>query len=311
MKSWFPIAAALMISGQSLAQEISLSNLINWPGSYGQMCSIPYAPKDLPYQLYGLYTFRSAAFSPAKLKAAQENRTALIAQIRDCLLKIDFSKKPGTVAKDPHPDQQTFGDSMGCDSSSLNPLLLRLILSLQATEALPELLIVEEKLVKAIATAEADADARAPWVDGWLLVSDERTTDSDTIHLSDIKKARPQSKLSREKSERLSQLFNARAAQRDLLITMCLLLREKKYEPFLNTSLEKAFVAGIKKQAEEEKFSKLKPGDPIPEELKGLIEFDPVTGLPYKSYPAITAPYTRESRDEVRAVAQRWIAEHP
>jgi hypothetical protein len=302
MKAWLPIAAALMISGHSFSQEISLDELITRPGSYSQLCDIASAPEDIPFSLYQQHALLGASFSEKKLNAAKKNRAALITEIRARLLKIDFSRKPQEVSKDLHPDESMNGDDVGCDANSLNPLLLDLILELEATEALPELLVLEDKLVHAIAVTKNDASAPSPWVDGWFVLNDQVLKEYET---------HPKKVVSNEKQERPSQLFNARAAQRDLVTTMCRLLREKKYEPFLNTALEKAFVAGIKQQAAEENFSQLKHGDPIPEELKGRIKFDPVTGLPYKSYPAITAPYTRESRDEVRAVAQKWIAEHP
>jgi hypothetical protein len=299
MKLWISImmSAVTGLAAAKDAGEALLDKMIAFPGSYSQVCDVMTAPQDIPYRAYVLTDFAGASFSKANQQHLETHRDALVKAIRARLLEIDFNRAPKDPGKDPKPEESFDGDDTGCDPASLNPLLLDLILKLKATEALPELLVVEDKLVKAIARAKDDVKAPAPRVDGWHVGMEN----------FDWQENEPQ-----EKRDRRIHLFNSRVAQRDLVMTMGKLMRERAFAPYLATSLEKAFVKGIRKQAKEEGFDSLKPGQPLPKKFEGHeIGFDSVTKLPFRRYMPVMVPYSRESRDEVRAAAAKWIAAHP
>ncbi|MEK7953029.1 hypothetical protein [Luteolibacter soli] len=273
-----------------------LDKVIQFPGSYSQVCDVMTAPSDLPYRAYQLSGFAGASFSKANVAAIKANREALVKAIRARLPEIDLKRKPAEPKQDPKPEENFDGETVGCDPKVLNPLLLDVILELEATEALPELLVLEAKLVDGIAKAKDDAKVTPPAVQGWF-VSEERDQYDEN---------EPEAK-----RDRRIQLFQSRVAQRDLVILMGRLLREKKYAPYLTTSsLEKAYVKGIKKAAQEDGIADYKPGQPLPEDKKEWhITLDPVSKVPVTSYPSVDVPYTRASRDEVRAAAEKWIKE--
>jgi hypothetical protein len=55
-----------------------------------------------------------------------------------------------------------------------------------------------------------------------------------------------------------------------------------------------------------------KQGDAMPVGMSHLeMRQDPITKLWIPSYAPVKIPYTRESRDEVRAAAAKWVSENP
>lgn len=285
----------IAIAGLAAAQAPEaglLDKLIAFPGSYSQVCDVMTAPEDIPYRAFDLTDFAGASFSKRNLAEIGKNRDSLVRAVRARLLAIDFSRKPADPPEDPAPEESMEADNFGCDPATLNPLLLELIRQLDAIEALPELLAVEAKLVKGIARAKNDPAAPAPEVDGWFVGAIGPYDGNETDAVRD----------------RRLNLFQARVAQRDLVMLMALLMREKSHPPYLKTSLEAAYVKGLKAQAKEQGLSKFKPGEPLPEDLKYLrIEIDPVSRLPRVAGSPVVIPYTRASRDEVRAAAEKWI----
>lgn len=280
----------------SAAQEALLDKVILYPGSYSQVCDVMAMPEDIPYQAFVISDFQGAGFSAANQAQIDKNRKPLIKAIRARLLAIDFSRNASPPQEDPKPDENMDGDAFGCDPASLNPLLLRLIHQLHAIETLPELLLVEQKLVKGIAKAKDDPKAAPPVVNGWLVHeqgSYEETADE-------------------AQRDRKINLFNARVAQRDLVMLMAVLMREKSHPAYLKTTIEAAYAKGLKTQSKQGDMAKVKVGEPIPKDLEYLdIEIDPITRLPRARFFPVKIPYTRESRDEVRAAAANWVAEHP
>lgn len=290
-----------------------LDQVISRPGSYSQVCDIVTAPEDIPYRAFTLTDPNGASFSKSNLAAIGKNRGALVKSIRARLLAVDFTRKIQETPEDPKPEHEGSSDieetGSGCDPASLNPLILELIHQLHAIETLPELLTVEQKLVKGIASAKEHADAPPPLVDGWFVASETDLARSEDAGenqagekpLTDEEKVR-----SDEKRDRKVDLFQARVAQRDLVILMAMLMREESFAPYLKSSFETACSNGLRAGSKEE-LAKIKPGEPIPEE----IEIDPVTRYLRDRYTPVKIPYTRESRDEIRAIAAQWITAHP
>lgn len=275
------------------AEEL-FNQIISHPGSYSQVCDVMELPSDLPLQAYEMMDFAGASFSKKNQASMAANREALVEVVRKRLAAIDFTKAGKEPGVDPAPEENQDGELYGCDPTTLNPLTLELIFQLQATEVLPQLLAVEGKLVKAIAKAKDDAKVKPPEVYGWFVGGSGAQED-----------------WSEAQRERHNNLFQARVAQRDLVILMASLMREKTYQPFLGTSLEKAYAAGLKKAAKEHGILDLKKGEVVPGEINGReVRLDPVTNLFRLEYFSVSIPYTREIRDEVRAAAEKWVAEH-
>jgi hypothetical protein len=271
-----------------------LDRIISHPGSYSQVCDMMIAETDIPYRAFELTDFSGASFSKANQALIENNRGPLIEAIRARLLELDFTCEAKFPVEDPKPEENNDGDAYGCDPKSLNPLLLGLIRQLQAIETLPELLVVEEKLVKGIAQAKNDTKSPVPVVAGWFVGFQTTNLKNQT----DMER------------DRYSNLFQARVAQRDLVMLMAVLMREKSFGPYLKSSLETAYVQGLKKNAAG--YPKYKPGDPLPKEKYGMdFKLDPVTHILRREHDFVSIPYSRESRDEVRAAAARWIAAHP
>lgn len=293
------VAAALWMLGEgagAVSPEVPLlDRVISHPGSYAQVCDVVTAPGDLPYRAYGGFSYLGATFSKANLAEVGKNRDAVVKAIRARLSELDLAREPEELKEDPAPEESFDGEDVGCDPKVLNPLLLELILELKAVEALPELLVVEEKLVKGIAETRADPKAKPPVTTGWFVANENGNHDEkepDAVR------------------ERKFRLFQARVAQRDVVITMARLLRGEKYGPYLATAIEKAYVKGLKAEAKAEGYENYKPGDALPAGKEYLeLEIDAVSGVPKEKYFSVAIPYTRESRDEVRAVAGKWISE--
>jgi len=293
MKSLY-LAGFLAATTLSQAQDSSLlDRVVSHPGSYGQVCDVMSAPQDIPYRAFQITDFAGAAFSKANLEEVAKNREILVKAIRARLLEVDFTREPKQPSEDPKPEENNDGEAYGCDPKSLNPLILNLIQELHAIETLPELLVVEAKLVKGIAMTKDDAKAPPPVVDGWFVAAENTNYDEPEA-----------------KRERKRKLFNARVAQRDLVMLMALLMREKNFEPYLKSGIEIAYAKGLKAEARKSGVDHLKPGDPLPLEL-GNATFDPITKVLVPKYQSVAIPYSRESRDEIRAAAEKWITGHP
>jgi hypothetical protein len=290
------LALTASLQGQSPPAETLLDKVISHPGSYSQVCDVMTAPAEIPYRAFELTDFSGAGFSKANLALIAKNRDALVNALRTRLLAIHFSNEAKQPGADPKPEENFDGEAYGCDPQSLNPLLLGLIQQLHAIEALPELLIVEQQLVEQIAKAKDDAKAAPPVVCGWFVAMEGGSDDDETA----------------TKRDRRLKLFQSRIAQRDLVMLMALLMREKAYKPYLETTLESAYAKGLKAKARELKLPIPKPGEELPAEIDGCkIEVDPITRLVRREFAPVLIPYTRESRDQVRAAAAKWIAEHP
>lgn len=290
------IVCSAHLHAEDLSAEKLLDRIVSHPGSYSQVCDVMTAPPEIPYQLFQITDFAGASLSKSNQALVDGNRDGLIKAIRSRLLAVDFSRKATPPSEDPKPEENFDGDAYGCDPKALSPILLTLLQQLHGIEALPELLVVEQKLVDGIAKAKDDAKAKPPEVAGWQ-VGEER---------EDYDENEPEAK-----RDRRVKLFQARVAQRDAVMLMALLLRDKSYKPYLATTLETAYVKGLKAEAKERGYDKIEGTEP-PKEIEGVdVVVDPVTKIIRPDYFSVKVPYTRESRDEIRAVAGQWIAEHP
>jgi hypothetical protein len=294
---WIILGMPLLML-RAASQESLLDKVILYPGSYSQVCDVMAMPEDVPYQAFIISDFEGAGFSKANQTQIDKNREPLVKAIRARLQTLDFSRKATPPKEDPKPEENMDGEAFGCDPASLNPLLMRLIRQLHAIETLPELLLVEQKLVRGITKAKDDAKAAPPVVNGWFVGMEGSHNENE--------------KENEAQRDRKANLFNARVAQRDLVMLMAVLMREKSYPAYIKTSIETAYAKGLKTLSKQGDLAKFKSGEAIPKELEHLdIEIDPITRLPRARYCPVKIPYTRESRDEVRAAAEKWVTEHP
>lgn len=290
-------ALALPLSAQQpVPPEALLDKIVTYPGSYAQVCDVMTSPENIPYRAYEVTSFAGASFSKANLAQMDASREGLIKALRKRLLEIDFVRPPVEAKKDPAPEESFDGEDVGCDPHVLNPLILEMLIHLKATEALPELLLLEEKLVKGIAVAKDSVKAAPPVVTGWYVGQENAPYDENEPDA---------------KRDRRVNLFQARVAQRDLVLTMGRLLREAGYEPYRTTVIEKAYIKGLKEEAKAEGYLGYKAGDPLPQGKEYLeLSIDPFSKLPRRAFSSVAIPYSRESRDEVRTIASKWITEH-
>jgi hypothetical protein len=288
------------LQAKSVNANKLLDEVISHPGSYTQTCDVITIPSDVPYPAMQIKCNFGAEFSMLNEKKISENRAGLIKAIRTHLSSIDFTREPQEQESDPSVSKEEQENEIcyGADPKALNPLILKIIVNLHAIETLPELLAVEQRLVDAIAKTKDDIKVIPPWVDGFDVV--EVGGYYDENEPNDAKRMRR------------IRLFKARVAQRDLVILIASLMREKAYKPYLETNLEATYVEGLKADAKKNGYDKVKPGPNMPKEIDNWsVTFDPITKIVHKTDFSCPVPYSRESRDQIRSLAAKWIAEHP
>jgi hypothetical protein len=290
------VLAVAWVQAEISPADVLLDEVISHPGSYSQVCDVMTLSEDVPLRAYVMGGYMGADFSKETEARMQKNRDGLVAAARKRLLAIDFTRAAKEVAADPKAAAgepgEADGDTFGNDPATLNPLLLSLLEKLDATEALPELLKLEARLVEEISKVKKDPSVPSPVVDGWGVVPENFNYDE---------------KISEAERDKRRAFFNARVAQRDLVTLMAMMMRSKAYPAFLATSLEAAYAKSLKTgQAALEK--KQATGA---QETGGVkIETDPITHFLRQEYDSVEVPYSRELRDEVRAAAEKWVKEH-
>ena len=301
MKRYISFAAATLIAIQPALSETGtelIDRVIAAPGSYSQVCDILMTTRDVPLKPFEIQDYSGAYFSDENLALLESRREEVVAAVRKRLGEIDLTREPVTPAPDPKAKEmeEAESESYGADPMALSSFLLEIIKKTSATEALPELLALESKMVAAIAAARNGDEP--PEVYGWYAAM------LDTDH-KDLDPSKPaDSKTPQPKISQTGTLNRARIAQRDLVCLMAYLMREKKYEPYLATDFEKAYVKGLRKKAEQLKLNSPEKAD------DKWIKTDAISGVRYYEHVGIPIPYTRPLRDGIRAAAEQWIAEH-
>lgn len=299
MKRHLTFAAAIVIAIQASHAETGtelLDKLIAAPGSYSQVCDVLTVSPEIPFKAFEIQDYAGAYFSDANLALMKARRGELVEAVRKRLGEIDLTREPVTPKPDPKATKQDreMADCFGADPRSLNSFLFEIIRQTSATEAMPELLSLEMRLVDAI--EKAKAGGKPPEVSGWYAAMMGEEYDENE----------PESK-----RERRSKLNRSRIAQRDLVTLIATLMRGEKYAPYLATDFEKAYVAGLKKQAKEAGYPTLAADAEIPKKLRELAVLrDPISGILYDKYQQVEIAYSRPLRDGVRAAAEKWVAEH-
>lgn len=292
MKRHLPFAAAFLIAVQPAFAETGtayLNQLISAPGSYSQVCDVLMTTQEVPFKAFQIQDYSGAYFSDGNIALINSNRDSIVPAVRKRLGEIDLTREPVTPQPDKNADKEMeeMGDCYGADPMSLNSFLFDIIKRTSAIEALPELLALEERLVTAI--NKAKEGGAPPEVSGWyasIMDHEYDENEPDAVR------------------ERRTKLNCSRIAQRDLVSLIALLMREQKYAPYLATDFEKAYVKGLRKQAEENGLSANDQAD------DSSILTDPISGVRHYEYVEVEIPYSRPLRDGVRAAAEKWISEH-
>jgi hypothetical protein len=299
MKVNLTIAAAILISAQvSLAETGAelLDKLIAAPGSYSQVCDLLTVSQEIPFKAFQIQDYAGAYFSDSNLALMKARRGEVVEAVRKRLGEIDLTREPVTPKADPKATKEELemAECYGADPLSMNSFLFEIIRQTAATEAMPELLALETRLVDAIAKAKEGGNP--PEVSGWYAAMIGENYDENE----------PEAK-----RDRRSKLNRSRIAQRDLVTLIATLMRGEKYAPYLATDFEKAYVAGLRKQAKEAGYPTLAADAEIPKKLSELaVVRDPISGILCDKYQQVEIAYSRPLRDGVRAAAEKWITEH-
>lgn len=292
------IAAALLfltlapLSAAETAAQL-VDRLITTPGDFDQMCDapLPLDPK-VPLPIYKLVADRDVHLTPENIAELRKRRAEVVPVLVKRLADYDFTKPPKKV-----PDERKFKEDTversGINPKQLSGLFYEMLLGLDAVEALPELLRLEEQLRSLLAAASADKNVAPPevYLDGYLTM--------------------PQGKNALSKRDQV--MSRGRVVQRELLSVMLQLLRGQKFAPLLESDIEKTYIAALKASAAEDEVLK---DVTTPEQAKAKdrewVQFDPIQPIPItwiRNHPSL--PFNTESRNKVRGLVEQFLKTVP
>ncbi|QIF04289.1 hypothetical protein [Roseimicrobium sp. ORNL1] len=270
-----------------------LDEAIAQPGSYNQMCISP-GPIDfdVPLPAYNLLAPRHFFLDADSIIKLQSYRAEVIPVLLERLKNIDMAKlaKQGTKSAERRFDIQ----KSGLNPEALSGPLLQAVQVLQGVECLPELLRLEEQLHALLLAAEKDATAPLPLLEldspvSWRELGSKEGTDA-----------------------RKGQIYACRIYQRELLGLIGRLLRKEAFPALDSTTVEKAYVEGLKKAAQDKELKDFKSADDIPWESRHWITWNKALNIPvYVHGTIVRVPYTEEVRGELRKVAADYLTTVP
>lgn len=254
--------------------------------NYHQMCDgADFENKTIPLPIYSRLLGRTNGIAPQHLGILQARRAELVPALKANLAGLHPEKPPKAGhAKAPGVSEIP---------EQLNALYLFLVSDLHVIEALPELLIVEERLRGAIQFADEHPKSPLPDV-AW----DGR--------ISHYEKHPPPDR------ERALEFY--RADQRELLSLMLRLLREQRFPPLMASTFEKRYREGVDAEANKpDQFGRLDSSaidqrNRLAEEEKSNPEFL----IPFRGDGImITVPFKAQERNEVRSLARQFLETVP
>jgi hypothetical protein len=266
--------------------EKLLAETIKSPGSFGQICDPPRrVDAAIPLPLFETALLRDFNVSAERMTALRTRRAEVIPALKKLLVTIEPGLPPPPVA--PQKLSAPGGEDGDVLSSGISPrqisgLLLQIVLELEAVEALPELLDLEERLRAALERASNDRKAITPSVanDGsYSLVG------------------RP------ELSKRDREMVRCRIVQREMLSLMLQLLRHQHFAPMLESEFEKTYAQAIIARAEKNPDSGRNGERP-------WIDFDPIHKVKlgfFENPPSV--PFSRDVRETARGLVKEFIAQ--
>ena len=311
------IAAHLCSAAQPahLTPAALLDEAIQRPGDFSQTCDapdpVPYKAPPLP--LYGLGVPQPFSLSDRMKAELKKNRDAIVKEIGVRLEKLDWTNPPPAPKlpkKALFPTKREDQGDMDPNSPSeqnprtLGPVMLSLIVELNAKELLPQLLKLEEQLNTLNEAALQDPDkAPVAKVDagGFAMW---QGADQDFKDVEDWDKAPP--KLKRKK-----QIFEGLVFDREILGVMLELVNQAGFEPLKKSEFAELRAKELKAKAEtDEMLRAIKSADDLnqPDKKDLGIGFDKELGIPYWHWQHILAPYTSERRAAARKIIEDFVA---
>ena len=292
-----------------------LDEAIQRPGDFDQICD---AGRPVPYEAppiaaYGLTTPQPFFLSEEMKKHLKEHRAEIVKEMATRLEKLDWTHPPAApkLSKKPMfpPNHPVSPDGEGDPSQpsgqnprTLTPIMLTVIVELDATELLPQLLKLESALndinVAALKSpekgpiAKIDLGMYPPW----------NGMEKEFEGVEDVDKS--------PKLKHKIDLFQGLVLQREILGTVLEELHRKGYAPLKESTFGKAHAEELKSQAaKDETLTPIKSAaDLAKSDLndKG-VAFDSELGVPYWRWEHGTVPYTESTREEARKLVQRYI----
>jgi hypothetical protein len=253
---------------------------------------------DLPVYQYVLP--RHFHLSDDVLDRLKKRRAEVIPALAKMITEIKPDapvKKPESPVRDPGKPLRfsDFSSHSGVSPKQVSGLLLELTEGLNAIEALPELLELEQRLDQALARAEKDESVPVPSVDF-----------DTSLYFTEKSPLSP----------RRLELLKGRVVQRELLGIMLKLLRAQRFQPLLDSDFEKAYARAIKERAAKEDLRGIKTAEDARKKKLDLLGewrgFDPIYHIPLGHiFPAPTVPYSAETREKARGLVSSFIATVP
>lgn len=270
-----------------------LDEAIAQPGDFNQMCGMPRPIAfEVPLPAYGVLAPRHYSLGGDTATKLQAYRAEVIPVLQERLKNIDMARLATQKAK-PAAREMTMMKS-GLNPEALSWPLLQAVQVLHGVECLPELLALEEQLHALLDAAEKDAAAPLPQLEldspvSWKELRSKEAPDA-----------------------RKEQTFACRIYQRELLGLIGHLLRKEAFAALDGTTVEKAYVEGLKKAAKDKELREFKSADDIPWESRHWITWNKALNIPvYVRATIVSVPYTEEAREELRKVAGDYLTTVP
>ncbi len=292
--------ALALLAASAFAREPSADDLIDRitkrPGDYSQLCdaSDPIGP-NVQLPLYSLLAFREVHLGEQDLATLRARRKEVVPALVRRLAAINLSKpmpQTGEVKlKTPDPKKPDEGEIVtdsGINPRALNGLLFEMLISLDAVEALPELLRLEDQIRDLLAASDSNPKLAPPPVqlDGFVRFPDG----------------------ARKLSKRDELMAKGRVMQRELLSVMLQLLRRQKFAPLLASDIEKTYGDLLKARAQQEDLREFKSLADAKAKGEDWVRFDPIYHVPIGYlHPQPTLPFTPELRSQARGFAKQFI----
>jgi hypothetical protein len=294
----FFASSALAAEKKPLSPDALLAETIGHPGAYNQMCDAPDPLNPaIPLPLYHNLLDREVNLSEEKLKTLQARRADVVPALRKLLASIEPGKpapkvRPMKLKVLPEGDISDDVEFSGISPRQISGLTFEIVRGLKATEALPELLALEERLRAALEKAANDPKTEPPSV----------ARDGSVVFPQGTAKL----------SKRDEKMALGRVAQRELLSLMLELLRQERFQPLLDSEFEQTYAKAIKDRAAEDDLKGIKtPADAKAKGEEG-IEFDPIHNVPLgRLRQPPTLPFNRDLREKARGLVEKYIESAP
>ncbi len=287
----FSVGFSIILAGFNASAALSGSQLLDEviakPGNWNQMCSVPMPiSADVPLPLYSGLATRSFFISAANRERLRGRRDDVVPEIVRRLHHFVLTRKAAT------PAGAGFSES-GQDPNELSGLMLDIIGDLDAVEALPDLMRLEDDLNARLVSA----------TNGDLSVVPLLNLDGVASMMMIDPNVSP------EKFQNDNRVFQSRIFQREMLATMAKLLRHKNFPAMLKSDYETEYHKYLKHEAENDStLASIKTEQDIPDYNKEWIWIDAVYHLPaHHAFKTPTMPYTPETRREIRQFVAEFL----